>query len=386
MGESSRERGAKSAARKQIKVDDVIDQATAAVRSADRTKRCNGTTGRRRDDLMRKCVEFCAKNLLPLDVIDSKGFNAFTSFLSRFVKKPDDLASSSSPEDRNACLEQLSRAVVQRMKQSIAENRQQYYRGVPFLRIIVESDFVPYPLVRIACYDEAGEPHEMNYVTSSEELTNLCLAPAKTVAYAKAVEATVKDVLGDELAIVWENAVSLHVNSSNKGLVGETLYPIIGGETDKGKVDLEAIVRYLNPGTTWNANSHERSSMEEHLVDFFRSLPSTEVDLETTLRRLAEEFVRYASTRDAMQRGSAGWATLEKVESGVTGYWESAHGKDTPLLRKLASSVRPLWEKEERGPLQSKRDIRTIESGDFLQVGCSFMKKMTQNTLMVKYN
>jgi len=383
VGESGRERGTKSA-RKQIKVDDVIDQATAAVRSGERvgTKRCNGA-GRRRENLLQKGVEFCAKNLLPLDVIDSKGFKTFTAFLSRTVKKSDDLEAPSLPEDRNACLEQLSRAVVQRMKQSIAEKRQQYYQGVPFLRIVVEPDFVPYPLVRIVCYDEAGEPHEMNYVTSSEELTNLCLAPAKTAAYAKAVEVTVKDVLGDELASVWENAVSIEVYSS-EGLVGQTPYPVIGGRTDKGKVDLETILRYVDPTVIWSAD--DRPSMEEHLVNLFRSLPSAEVDLETTLKRLAEEFDRYASTRDAMQRGRADWRTPGKLASRVTGYWESAHGEDTPLLRKLALSVRPLGEKEERRPLQSKRDIRTIESGDFLQPGDNFEKKNTQNTLMVKYN
>ena len=385
VSDTSAARGA--AKRRDLGAEDlIVDRAAAEVEAIEGQFPGGGAGGGRRTGGGRVAglsiaakagITLCAKHLLPLGALNSKDFKSFAACISP-SRRP---VSEALDGDLTLLYAELGRQAVEvlgGMRRRIAACRDSIYSGVPFLCVVVDPEFVPYPVLTIRYVGEANRIAVESFVTSSEELAALCLNAEDTAAFAKSVEATVRSVVGDDLGTsFWDNVALLAVRSPKKGLVGCVAYPQRGRPA--GWDELQAMVRLLGGRSRVG---DERSTAVGALKDLVSSLPRQEGE-EGGLESLSRELETFASM-------FAPHGTV--IEAGALWGEAGATEMRLPTLRKIALSVRPvaqLVEGVEQGlgaAPQTPKDVRTIEEGDFLEEGYRDDQTLVRNTLLVKYN
>ena len=205
----------------------------------------------------KKGITFCAMNLLPFDAIQLKSFQYFGA-KKRHTKLYSSLEMPEL-EDLGSTVKQVKEEFLKRGIDRISETSN-FYKGIPFLRVTVQPDFVPRPLVTISFVKDKGVLERLNLLADQESCTAIRSADPKILTGENAeysneflVPVVQKIFAAYGLGGIWESVVSVGCTSD---LGYFTNY--VHAEYQKNSSErMGCVEKYLNP------SAHVPSSVRE---------------------------------------------------------------------------------------------------------------------------
>ena len=331
----------------------------------------------------KKGITFCAMNLLPFDAIQLKSFQYFGA-KKRHTKLYSSLEMPEL-EDLGSTVKQVKEEFLKRGIDRISETSN-FYKGIPFLRVTVQPDFVPRPLVTISFVKDKGVLERLNLLADPESCTEIRSADPKILTGENAeysneflVPVVQKIFAAYGLGGIWESVVSMGCTSD---LGYFTNY--VHAEYQKNSSErMGCVEKYLNP------SAHVPSSRE--LTDAREILSKTcsafEKEGQDALG-IEKEFPAYEQARNEWKGG------LGEVGSFWESWGLSANPEESlPILFKYASSLQVAYPSSlEMRDLQLQRDIRMIENKDFLaekyklEIDSEETQQCANAILFIRYN
>ena len=344
----------------------------------------------KKQKLLRRCVSFCASQLLPLDLICKEEFINFVGSLGKTgaaAVKSGNLLESTQTQALYNALEDESKALVARMKSRIEEVSSGFYAGLSFLHVTVDPRSTPYPVIRIIFVNDKGEQEEVNLVSRSENLATLCLNASNNQLGGNALgedsrtpanSAVIAEVLAVfeeyNLQEVWKNILT---------------FSFISKSGDSHKIDLklksfalESIAKYLD---LYTHHSDPKAGREEVIRMFSEGIKSAgkdEAEIEKKVDELKKELDAFEGFKE---RRKGGGTTL------ASAFWQGKRQNwmdmGLPLLFKIACSATVATESMPLEAIQTGRDARIIEAKDFIAEDYKVQhSRYTKLTLLIKYN
>ena len=348
---------------------------------------------------LRKAVVYCAMHFLPLDNITTKHFRFFFEGLSKPIQYPAFIGTlyQTLQEQRNYG--------VQRMLEFVS-SASEFYDEIPFLRVVIQPDFAPSPLITITYVNRkgyCGEEEQLSLITDSEELKQFCAtlpsgegeggAHAKEAGawesqlpvFSQDLESIIKKIFHSyELHKAWKRIASYVIlrgrgkdsggASSNAaaGAAGDDAAGEEGGHSTneffssslilstsmhelKSREDFAAVEKYLNP-RAGELNSVEMKTAKDHLKRIYLEGAAVTSNYKEAIE---DEFAVYEELRNKWNAQTV----------GVSNYWSRVGPKKDSRLKilfKLACSLQVAYPSEKVVPVQTPRDVRIIENNDFL--------------------
>lgn len=339
----------------------------------------------KKQKMVRKCVTFCASQLLPLDVMKSEGFLDFVGDLGKMgaAAKSNNYFETIETAALYKALEEESASLVERMRKRILEIGSDFFGGLPFLHVAVDAKTTPCSLIRICFANELAKREEVVLVTKSQDLANLCLeAEGQGAAIAHQLNQVLQEY---DLEVLARHFASVSV-STEPGVPRR----VEDYELRSQGYDMTLVADYLKG--RWE---QDPGLGREEIVRVVTNLVTTPVGQAElgVVEGLRKELDVYEDSR--REEGGVGpresfWqvraAQAGGTENGGSTNDASAH---LPILYKVACSVQVASPAApfEYFPILTPREARIIDARDFLAEDYkSEHTKYTKPTLLIKYN
>ncbi|QDZ18905.1 hypothetical protein HOP50_02g14110 [Chloropicon primus] len=298
--------------------------------------------------VLRSCVAFCARQLLPLDVV---GQEAFAEFVGSFGKpgQGKSLRNHGSTGVMHELLLEEFEALRGKLRRRLEHVSRQHYLGLPFLDVVVDPRFVPGPAARLSFVNEEGDREE--FVLVSKHRDSLDGEPFAEKAFGEYD-------LGEGSWSSWVSSVS--VVAGDGGL-----------RRARGATKIEEdLASYLSPHNA--AAAAEALGRDWVCRAFFERRPGEAAADDLAGGDLLKELEDYEALAKASRPGDS------------EAFWRSKGASKCRTLHKLACSVCAAGGPPPSEPIQTPRDIRILEAGDF--VGYEATEDHKRAILFLKYN